>query len=174
MGVAPLDQINRIKTEILARQQQPTSRSVRHRKVLIDLVKQGGWIDERRFGLRVVGNDFRDLRGLLSLAPLGLQMLARRKFPAHFEPSTGTPAVRSLIEAVNALESKSVPSGTAAMSTEPQSPGTATTPVPPDPAFGWTPYAEVINGRFAMLGFVALLILEWFTRQDFFTWLGLR
>ncbi|MBW4494367.1 MAG: high light inducible protein [Oscillatoria princeps RMCB-10] len=45
---------------------------------------------------------------------------------------------------------------------------------PPEPAFGWTPYAEQINGRFAMLGFVALLVLEFFTRQDFFTWLGLR
>jgi hypothetical protein len=42
------------------------------------------------------------------------------------------------------------------------------------PAFGWTPYAEIINGRFAMIGFVALLILELFTHQDFFTWLGLR
>lgn len=44
----------------------------------------------------------------------------------------------------------------------------------PEPAFGWTPYAEQINGRFAMLGFVALLILEFFTRQDLITWLGLR
>ena len=44
----------------------------------------------------------------------------------------------------------------------------------PEPAFGWTPYAEQINGRFAMIGFVALLILEFFTHQDFFTWLGLR
>lgn len=44
----------------------------------------------------------------------------------------------------------------------------------PEPAFGWTPYAEQINGRFAMIGFVALLVLELFTRQDFFTWLGLR
>ncbi|MBW4441225.1 MAG: high light inducible protein [Plectolyngbya sp. WJT66-NPBG17] len=40
------------------------------------------------------------------------------------------------------------------------------------PAFGWTAYAEVINGRFAMIGFVALLILQFVTRQDFFTWLG--
>ncbi|MBD2459628.1 high light inducible protein [Oscillatoria sp. FACHB-1407] len=47
-------------------------------------------------------------------------------------------------------------------------------PNQPAPAFGWTPYAEQINGRFAMIGFVALLILELFTRQDFFTWLGLR
>ncbi|HEY9873877.1 MAG TPA: chlorophyll a/b-binding protein [Candidatus Obscuribacterales bacterium] len=44
----------------------------------------------------------------------------------------------------------------------------------PEPAFGWTPYAEQINGRFAMVGFIALLILEFFTRQDLFTWLGIR
>ena len=44
----------------------------------------------------------------------------------------------------------------------------------PEPAFGWTDYAERINGRFAMIGFVALLILELLTHQDFFTWLGLR
>lgn len=44
----------------------------------------------------------------------------------------------------------------------------------PEPAFGWTRYAELINGRFAMIGFVALLILEFFTGQDFFTWIGLR
>lgn len=56
---------------------------------------------------------------------------------------------------------------------------TAETPKPetqePDekqPAFGWTPYAELINGRFAMIGFVALLIQQLVTRQDFFTWLG--
>ncbi len=44
----------------------------------------------------------------------------------------------------------------------------------PPPAFGWTAYAEQINGRFAMLGFVALLLLELFTNQDLITWLGLR
>ncbi|MEM7793643.1 MAG: chlorophyll a/b-binding protein [Cyanobacteria bacterium P01_C01_bin.118] len=41
------------------------------------------------------------------------------------------------------------------------------------PGFGWTTYAERINGRFAMVGFLALLLLEFFTRQDFFTWIGL-
>jgi hypothetical protein len=46
--------------------------------------------------------------------------------------------------------------------------------IQPEPTFGWTSYAEIINGRFAMIGFVALLILELFTHQDFFTWLGLR
>lgn len=44
----------------------------------------------------------------------------------------------------------------------------------PEPAFGWTPYAELINGRFAMVGFVALIVLEFFTHQDLITWLGLR
>ncbi|NBD33800.1 MAG: chlorophyll A-B-binding protein [Cyanobacteria bacterium] len=43
-----------------------------------------------------------------------------------------------------------------------------------EPAFGWTPYAERMNGRFAMLGFVALLLIEFITNQGFFTWLGLR
>jgi len=43
----------------------------------------------------------------------------------------------------------------------------------PTPSFGWNQYAERINGRFAMIGFVALLVLELITRQDFFTWLGL-
>lgn len=46
--------------------------------------------------------------------------------------------------------------------------------VNPEPAFGWTSYAEQINGRFAMIGFAALVILEFFTKQDLFTWLGLR
>ena len=44
----------------------------------------------------------------------------------------------------------------------------------PEPGFGWTTYAEQINGRFAMIGFITLLILEFFTKQDLFTWLGLR
>lgn len=56
---------------------------------------------------------------------------------------------------------------------------TATTPETPEtkgnePAFGWTTYAEQINGRFAMVGFLLLLILEFFTHQDLYTWLGLR
>ncbi|MDZ7960058.1 MAG: succinate dehydrogenase/fumarate reductase iron-sulfur subunit [Aulosira sp. DedQUE10] len=100
MEVAPLEQITKIKQEILARKQADESRSIRHRKVLIDLVKAGGWIDERQFGIQVVGNYFRDLRGLLSLAPLGLRMIAKSKFPLSFESSEGTQQVRSLIESV--------------------------------------------------------------------------
>ncbi|MFQ4144655.1 succinate dehydrogenase/fumarate reductase iron-sulfur subunit [Chlorogloeopsis sp. ULAP02] len=104
MDVAPLDQITKIKQEILDHKQKSDSRSIRHRKVLIELVKEGGWIDERQFGLQVVGNYFRDLRGLLGIVPLGLRMLARRKFPLSFEPSEGTGQVRSLIEAVQKEE----------------------------------------------------------------------
>jgi succinate dehydrogenase / fumarate reductase iron-sulfur subunit len=106
MDVAPMDQIGKIKQEILDRKDAQDSRQVRHRKVLIDLVKEGGWIDERRFGLQVVGNSFRDIKGLISLGPLGLRMLVRGKFPLGFEPSEGTLVVRSLIESVQSLESQ--------------------------------------------------------------------
>ncbi|UBF29139.1 succinate dehydrogenase/fumarate reductase iron-sulfur subunit [Kovacikia minuta CCNUW1] len=105
MGVAPMDQIGKIKSEILDRKDAQASRSIRHRKQLIELVKQGGWIDERQFGLQVVGNSFRDLRGLFSLAPLGLKMISKGKFPLKFERSEGTDTVRSLIESAQRLES---------------------------------------------------------------------
>jgi succinate dehydrogenase / fumarate reductase, iron-sulfur subunit len=108
MDVAPLEQITKIKQEILDRKQKSDGRSIRHRKVLIDLVKSGGWIDERKFGLQVVGNQFQDLSGLLSIAPLGLRMLKRGKFPLKFEPSEGTKQVRSLIEAVQKEEGERV------------------------------------------------------------------
>ena len=105
MDVAPMEQISKIKQEILDRKDNQASRQIRHRKVLIDLVKDGGWIDERKFGLQVVGNSFRDIQGLISLGPLGLRMLVRGKFPLGFEPSTGVSQVRSLIESVQNLES---------------------------------------------------------------------
>lgn len=104
MEVAPLDQINKIKQEILPLKDAADSRSIRHRKVLVELVKQGGWIDERSFGLQVVGNFFHDLRGLLSLGPLGLRMLVRGKFPLTFEPSEGQQQVRNLIESIQQEE----------------------------------------------------------------------
>ncbi|KAM3115932.1 succinate dehydrogenase/fumarate reductase iron-sulfur subunit [Phormidesmis sp. 146-33] len=107
MEVAPMDQIGKIKNEILVGKTGQESRSIRHRKTLISLVKQGGWIDERLFGLQVVGNSFRDLRGLLSLAPLGLKMISRKKFPLKFEPSEGVKEVRSLIESVQSYEAQS-------------------------------------------------------------------
>ncbi|HAJ62061.1 MAG TPA: succinate dehydrogenase/fumarate reductase iron-sulfur subunit [Cyanobacteria bacterium UBA8543] len=106
MDVAPMDQIGKIKQEILERKDDQASRQVRHRKTLINLVKKGGWVDERKFGVQVVGNSFRDIKGLLSLGPLGLRMIARGKFPLWFESSEGTAQVRSLIESVQNLESE--------------------------------------------------------------------
>jgi hypothetical protein len=43
-----------------------------------------------------------------------------------------------------------------------------------EPSFGWNRYAEQVNGRFAMVGFILLLLLELVTGQDLLTWLGLR
>lgn len=106
MEVAPMDRISQIKQEILDRKDKEDSRSIRHRKVLIDLVKEGGWIDERKFGIQVVGNYFRDLKGLLSLGPLGVRMLLSGKFPLTFEASEGTDTVRSLIESVKSSQHK--------------------------------------------------------------------
>lgn len=39
--------------------------------------------------------------------------------------------------------------------------------------FGSNPSAEIWNGRLAMLGFLAALIVEWTTGQGLFHWLGL-
>jgi succinate dehydrogenase / fumarate reductase iron-sulfur subunit len=107
MEVAPLDQISKIKNEILERQDVELTRSIRHRRTLISLVKQGGWIDERLFGLQVVANNFRDIKGLLSLAPLGMRMISHRKFPTEFKKSEGTETVRSLIESVQSFRAES-------------------------------------------------------------------
>jgi succinate dehydrogenase / fumarate reductase, iron-sulfur subunit len=100
MDVAPLDQITRIKAMALVQPSQPESRTFRHREAMIDLVAESGWIDERRFGLRVLGNRFRDFKGLMSLIPLGLRMLLRRKFPITFKASEGTQTVRAIIHAL--------------------------------------------------------------------------
>lgn len=40
------------------------------------------------------------------------------------------------------------------------------------PAFGWSGYAERVNGRFAMVGFVAVLLVEALSGQTFLHWAG--
>ena len=41
------------------------------------------------------------------------------------------------------------------------------------PAFGWSGYAERVNGRFAMVGFVAVLLIEALSGDTFLHWAGL-
>jgi cell division protein FtsN len=41
------------------------------------------------------------------------------------------------------------------------------------PAFGWSTYAERVNGRFAMVGFVAVLLVEAISGDTFLCWAGL-
>ena len=42
------------------------------------------------------------------------------------------------------------------------------------PEFGWSSYAERVNGRFAMIGFIAILMIEIITRQTFISWSGIN
>ena len=41
------------------------------------------------------------------------------------------------------------------------------------PEFGWSGYAERINGRFAMIGLVAVLLIEALTKISFLEWAGI-
>lgn len=41
------------------------------------------------------------------------------------------------------------------------------------PAFGWSAYAERVNGRFAMVGFVAVVLVELISHDTFLHWAGL-
>lgn len=49
-----------------------------------------------------------------------------------------------------------------------------TTPKLANPKFGFNDYAERLNGRAAMIGFVAVLAIEYFSGQGLLAWLGLR
>ncbi|MBM5806253.1 MAG: high light inducible protein [Cyanobacteria bacterium M_surface_10_m2_179] len=40
------------------------------------------------------------------------------------------------------------------------------------PAFGWSAYAERVNGRFAMVGFAAVLLVEAISGDTFLRWAG--
>ena len=39
--------------------------------------------------------------------------------------------------------------------------------------FGWSSYSEITNGRFAMIGFLAIILIELFSQQSFFKWAGI-
>ena len=42
-----------------------------------------------------------------------------------------------------------------------------------DYEFGWSSYSEVTNGRFAMIGFLSIILIELFSKQSFFKWAGI-
>lgn len=48
------------------------------------------------------------------------------------------------------------------------------TPQLEEPKFGFNDYAERLNGRAAMIGFMLTMIVEYSTGQGLLTWLGLR
>ena len=39
--------------------------------------------------------------------------------------------------------------------------------------FGWSSYSEITNGRFAMIGFLAIILIELFSKQTFLKWAGI-
>ena len=41
------------------------------------------------------------------------------------------------------------------------------------PEFGWSGYAERINGRFAMIGLMAVLLIEALSKISFLEWAGI-
>ena len=57
------------------------------------------------------------------------------------------------------------------MTSTPEAPATSAT-TNDVPAFGWSAYAERVNGRFAMLGFAAILVVEAISGDTFLHWAG--
>jgi len=39
--------------------------------------------------------------------------------------------------------------------------------------FGWSSYSETTNGRFAMIGFLAIILIELLSQQSFLKWAGI-
>ena len=64
-------------------------------------------------------------------------------------------------------------------STEPEQPDSEIKNLSPSattndiPEFGWSGYAERINGRFAMIGLMAVLLVEALSKISFLEWAGI-
>ena len=64
-------------------------------------------------------------------------------------------------------------------STEPEQTDSETKDLSPSattndiPEFGWSGYAERINGRFAMIGLMAVLLVEALSKISFLEWAGI-
>ena len=39
--------------------------------------------------------------------------------------------------------------------------------------FGWNSYSEITNGRFAMLGLLAIILIELLSQESFLKWAGI-
>ena len=39
--------------------------------------------------------------------------------------------------------------------------------------FGWSSYSEITNGRFEMIGVLAIILIELFSQQSFLKWAGI-
>ena len=39
--------------------------------------------------------------------------------------------------------------------------------------FGWGQYSEITNGRFAMIGFTAIILIEIISKKSFLDWSGI-
>ena len=39
--------------------------------------------------------------------------------------------------------------------------------------FGWSKYSEITNGRFAMIGFAAIILIELISKKSFLDWAGI-
>ena len=39
--------------------------------------------------------------------------------------------------------------------------------------FGWRQYSEITNGRFAMIGFAAIILIEIISKKSFLDWAGI-
>ncbi len=57
------------------------------------------------------------------------------------------------------------------MTTQPQP---TVTPKLEEPKFGFNEYAERLNGRAAMIGFMLIVLIEYSTGQGVLAWLGLK
>ena len=57
------------------------------------------------------------------------------------------------------------------MMTQPQP---RVTPKLEEPKFGFNEYAERLNGRAAMIGFIFIVVIEYVTDKGVLSWLGLR
>ena len=70
----------------------------------------------------------------------------------------------------NTLNNQSIEEESTDLEIKNLSPSATTTDIP---EFGWSSYAERINGRFAMIGLIAILFIEAISKISFLEWAGI-